>query len=183
MKTSAHRYIPQGAIAETFDDINAVVYRYHNGRPYAIAYSGKRQQPDFHFAYFSEAIREEAIARWVASLRKNKACKAGRAAKRNAFQPSLKVGDILVSSWGYDQTNVDYYEVIALKGKKLVWLRELATVQTETSFMSGHCLPNKGHYIGEPMLRRVGENNTVRVSVCAKAYPWNGKPKHCSWYA
>lgn len=36
-------------------------------------------------------------------------------------QADVKVGDFFVSSWGYDQTNVDFYRVVALtpKGMKV----------------------------------------------------------------
>lgn len=29
-------------------------------------------------------------------------------------EPAVKVGDFFVSSWGYDQTNVDFYKVVGL---------------------------------------------------------------------
>ena len=34
----------------------------------------------------------------------------------------IEIGDIYVSSWGYDQTNVEYYKVIK-KTEKMIWLR------------------------------------------------------------
>lgn len=46
------------------------------------------------------------------------------AATEPAREP--RVGDILVSSWGYDQTNVDYYQVIAVT-KASVRIREICT--------------------------------------------------------
>ena len=36
----------------------------------------------------------------------------------------LKVGDILYSSWGYDQTNIDFYQVTAV-GVHSVKIREI----------------------------------------------------------
>ena len=32
----------------------------------------------------------------------------------------MKVGDFLYSSWGYDQTNIDFYKVVGLVGKTMV---------------------------------------------------------------
>ena len=32
------------------------------------------------------------------------------------FRRSLRVGDILYSSWGWEQTNIDFYQVIAIRG-------------------------------------------------------------------
>jgi hypothetical protein len=31
----------------------------------------------------------------------------------------VKVGDFFVSSWGYDQTNIDFYKVVALTAKRI----------------------------------------------------------------
>ena len=45
-----------------------------------------------------------------------------------------QIGDIVYSSWGYDQTNVDFYEVVGKQGKitysKSVLL-ELKVVRTK----------------------------------------------------
>ena len=41
------------------------------------------------------------------------------------FRRSLRVGDILYSSWGWEQTNIDFYQVIAIRGSA-VDLRQLA---------------------------------------------------------
>jgi len=37
----------------------------------------------------------------------------------------LKVGDVLEASWGYDQTNVDFFQVVALRGKTQCVIREI----------------------------------------------------------
>lgn len=58
---------------------------------------------------------------------------------------SLSVGQVLYSSWGYDQTNIDFYEVVkgAEEGKFAV-IRQLKQSTTETGFMSGHTSPATG---------------------------------------
>ena len=43
--------------------------------------------------------------------------------KKNAF--GVKVGDIFSASWGYEQTNNDFFQVIALVGEKSVRVREI----------------------------------------------------------
>lgn len=183
MKTQLDRYIPQDASAKYFNDVEAVVYRYQDKKPCAIAYSGKRHRSDFHSLYLSEEAREQAIAGWVESLRRMKQLKEERAAARKAFKPTLQVGDILVSSWGYDQTNVDYYEVTMLKGVKSVWVRKIACSLEGTGHMCGRAMPVKGHYLSDPALKRVGQGNRVRIDDVRKAYPWDGKANYCSWYA
>lgn len=48
-----------------------------------------------------------------------------RAKEELAPLPKAKVGDILIASWGYDQTNVDYYQVVALVGTSSVRIRKI----------------------------------------------------------
>lgn len=62
----------------------------------------------------------------------DKACKgekvttkapAKKAAKKNKY--GVKVGDIFEITWGYEQTNVDFFQVIALVGETSVKIREV----------------------------------------------------------
>lgn len=46
----------------------------------------------------------------------------------------VKVGDFLVSSWGYDQTNVDFYKVVGFtKSGKSVRLQKWSSQTVDTS--------------------------------------------------
>ena len=56
------------------------------------------------------------------------------------FRRSLRVGDILYSSWGWEQTNIDFYQVIAIRGSA-VDLRQLDQRTTEDSYMCGTTVP------------------------------------------
>lgn len=49
--------------------------------------------------------------------------KAQSAGKENRF--GVKVGDVFESSWGYEQTNVDFFQVVALVGESSVRVREV----------------------------------------------------------
>ena len=51
------------------------------------------------------------------------------------------VGSILYCSWGYDQTNVDFYLVVARKGDWLT-LQPMNKKKTYTGHMSGTCTPD-----------------------------------------
>ena len=41
----------------------------------------------------------------------------------------IKVGDVFYSSWGYDQTNVNFFQVVEIK-EKMVKIREIAQILT-----------------------------------------------------
>lgn len=46
----------------------------------------------------------------------------------------VEVGDIFSASWGYDQTNVNFFQVIALAGKSSVRVREVYLPMIEESY-------------------------------------------------
>jgi hypothetical protein len=84
----------------------------------------------------------------------------------------VKVGDIFQCSWGYDQTNIDYYEVTRVMAS-MVEVREIAATREETAWLQGECVPAPGHYIGEPMRKRVavyGSGPCIRIYSFASAY-------------
>ena len=81
-----------------------------------------------------------------------------------AAKAGLKVGDVLSGSWGYDQTNVEFWEVTKLVGKRMVEIRELCCESIETGFMSGNAVPLPGQYTKKEARRvMVNENDGVKL--------------------
>jgi hypothetical protein len=106
---------------------------------------------------------------------------------------NIKIGEIFRRSWGYDQTNVDYFQVVELKAKTVV-VRGINYAQVKGSEGSMSCLvvPVKDSFIesSAPLRVRVSEDSrfiTVGPKklahlVLVKAdgsYPG----AYCSWYA
>ena len=54
-----------------------------------------------------------------------------------AFRESLRVGDILYSSWGWEQTNIDFYQVIAIRGSAVDLLH---AVLVDCGSVIVHCM-------------------------------------------
>jgi len=103
--------------------------------------------------------------------------------KRQAAETKakLQVGSLLVNSWGYDQTNVDFYEVVGRKPASVV-LRKIAGDLTETGSMCGKTTPRPGIFIGAPFVKRItpyGVNFTH--GGCGITDP--GSTHYASWYA
>ena len=114
-----------------------------------------------------------------------------RKAKAREAANELEVGDILASSWGWEQTNVEFYEVVA-KSARYVTVREIRRDYDETGFMSGTVTPRPGEFVtgyshiedNERGKRcRVGAGGTVRINDVVSAWKWNGKPQYVSSYA
>lgn len=71
-------------------------------------------------------------------------------------------GKIVVNSWGYDQTNIDYY-LIVKRTKHFVTLQAIGyATNVETGFLTGDCTPDPNKPLDKPLLRR-------------KVHVWDGK--------
>jgi len=150
----------------------------------AMGYSGGRKNWDFYYLYPNEAQARDKATHYLANLEGTEAFRAERRAYRSGYTTDLQVGNILYSSWGYDQTNVNWYQVVEVKSsRKSVVVREVAGARTEDGFMSGRSIPRRDQFVGEPMLKRVAKGDLLTISDSQTAFPWDGKPKHCSWYA
>jgi hypothetical protein len=165
---------------------DAAIYTYETaGVAYSIGFAGKAAKPAFHFRHRNEAQRAEHIAGFIAGRKVAAEEKAKRVAERKAPH-TLKIGDILVSSWGYDQTNIDFYQVTRVPGANTVEIREIGCNSSQEDFhcsMSASKVAAPDNFVGEPMLKRVSYGNSVRIASYAYAHPWDGKAKRYSWYA
>lgn len=117
------------------------IYTAHDGSPAAIAFRGSAARPGLHYRFKSDERRQVAIAGFVASVTDAQTRKAARQTEKTAWVNPLQVGNILSTCWGYDQTNVEFYTVTKVSGKR-VWIREIAADYEATGFMSGKTWPS-----------------------------------------
>lgn len=94
------------------------------------------------------------------------------------------VGDVLHSSWGYDQTNATFYLVTKVTGSRIT-VQELRNIETPVKGtpMFGTAIPDMGSHRGTPMVKKAnlcGEFYGVKISNYASAYLWDGKPAEVS---
>lgn len=127
----------------------AVVYIGENaqGKPTGVFYTGRRKKPNQAFYYRSREQLRLAVDRFFESQAKIEEL-------RKPNKRALKVGDVLVSCWGYDQTNIDYYQVTDLVGKTMVEITEIASERSHDGQDHGECSPMLDKFISEPMRRK-----------------------------
>lgn len=172
--------IPSGArrVSDRHSDAVAYIYADSLGRPCAMGFSGRRSKPDFRFRYSSPERREAAIREFFANRQAQQARRVQRTANRK-----LQVGHILYGTWGYEQTNVDFYQVTALIGETMVELREIEGNTTqETGWMTGKAVPRADAFTGEPLRRKVTDGDTVRINSVIWARLWDGHPVNWTAY-
>lgn len=180
-KLTRESFIPTNATEEKVEDANAVIYRYtsRNGKLAASMFGGRRSKPDQHFIYRSEEQREAAIERYLEGQRANHEYKAARrATKKNPN--TLAIGDVLYTSWGYDQTNVDFYQVVDKPSAHFVVIRKIASESVEQNGSSTHVVALKGSFIDQAGKRvKASADNSVKISDGrGHAYQWDGQPKY-----
>ena len=102
-----------------------------------------------------------------------------------AFKDFLKVGSILTDSWGYEQTNVEFYKVISINDKKTeMTIRELLHKTVDGSEVSHgmacDVLPGE-NFAGDEVKVKI---RTDGIKICSSIFltPWDGRKKYKSWY-
>jgi len=187
-----HHYVPEGVTPLKADDTKTEMYLYEDetGRPCATAFKGRSKKPNLHCRYPNPEIRAANIERFLDKIRTEQAAKKKRTEQRFK-QHNLSVGDILVSSWGWEQTNVDFYKVVKSVGKCTV---EVVRVASEEAYdetfnslaMQGKKRPVVNTALSQPQRLRVDmSNGTAAITVGHRQFarPWNGKPMFYSTYA
>ncbi len=132
----------------------------------AEAYGWKAKRNSYWYTgYSTPEKRTESVLGFINNLLKRK---AEIAANRKGAEHDVKVGDIFVSSWGYDQTNVDYYKVTRTT-KCTADLVKIGCKRVDGS----HVAPNPNHELEKTYTRkriRAGYkgNPSVRIDdVCS----------------
>jgi len=122
---------------------------------------------------FDDATKMLLLSSWTAES----------AAKELELPPTAKVGEILYTSGGYEQTNVYFYEVVGVSGATAT-LRKINKrhVPAESTQYETAVMPIPGSYAGEPMKKRVqkatyGGPYKVKISDNVTAFLWDGKVK------
>lgn len=140
----------------------------NNGKVFGIGMRGKSGKYLFNYSFKGRERAEEYMRQWhkeqaeIAQYKKE---------RRKQHPVTLQVGDILRSSWGYEQTNNNYYQVISIKGTRTVVLREVSYAYDETGSMCGECTPEPNSFISESFERRVAESgDAVRINECQYAH-------------
>ena len=140
-------------------------------------------------AYCGEILAsEQKLAQYRAEQAAAK--KAAQAAGVNPF----KVGDVLYSSWGYEQTNVDFYQITRVS-EKSVWYKKIQCTLAAgegLSPMAGYVTAVKDSFVdgAEEFCRPVKFNvcgSNVVAGIAAGRYGVSldrpGARHYCSWYA
>ncbi len=97
------------------------------------------------------------------------------------IQKEIKVNDIFYSSWGYEQTNIDYYKVKKVMNNmiELVAIENKIDYENSTKYTDA-VIPypaNEGKRIFRRKVKYYGDRPSVMISSFQYACKWDGHPK------
>ena len=83
---------------------------------------------------------------------------------------------MIYSSWGYDQTNVNFY-VVKEVGEKSVKIVEVSSKVVRTDRAGDeYVVPDVKHEVGKPMTKIVRPDNSIRIDSVSVGRKWTGSP-------
>ncbi len=168
----------ENAIKEEYGRLTIITYQ----ERYLIIFKNS-YKPLHHLAFRSGTEIEDFIKQV-----KNQEDKEIEASNKylNKKKEEMKLfvpGAILYSSWGYEQTNINFYEILERKNNFVI-IQEIGQVRDYDSMgNSGTCMPNKEIKIGEPFRKKITKNASINLESYKGCWLWDGKPKSWSSYA
>ena len=163
---------------ETYKNYEFQTWTNEKGCPVLRVYKGESGKPVSHYYYGNETHRQETIDKIKRNVdNREKLLEERKKARKNLVNP-FEIGDILTSSWGYDQTNVDFYEVIGVTNKSV----KIEKIGSKTISDNGPgglgVVPDTSWRSGNVMLKRVGTNGYVSLTSYSCASKWDGIPQY-----
>ena len=153
-------------------------------KPALACFLGNSAKP-LHNCYFSsEERRQEIINFFKKQVSDRVNHREKRRREKKEFKTSCKIGDIFVCSWGYEQTNVDYYKLVELRGNVGTFI-EIGQTKVAGSDGVDSCdvMPDPCNEIGEKFKKTIQLGERFSLSSFEYCKLWNGEKNYCSWYA
>lgn len=153
--------------AEHFENgCNGVVYTFEEQRNntnwfLAVGFKGNRIRNQFYYRFRSAQERLDYIDNFFIGLLKQQKIRAERKVTMKAQKERLSkrfvVGTVLTGSWGYEQTNREFYQVVEKYSDFKLSIRPIGSEIIEGSEGHDSCYvkPIKNHFCGHPITKMV----------------------------
>ncbi|AZB02421.1 hypothetical protein EG359_22445 (plasmid) [Chryseobacterium joostei] len=163
----------EGNLIVTFEKLDCFYY---------MVFSGRKINPAYYNRTISEDSRAEKIAGIKDVLNKTAEKKKEFFDNRKKIADAIQEGTVLYSSWGYEQTNINFYLVIS-RTNSTVTLQEIGQNREYEGQDHGTCTPNKEILRGEPFQKRITKYASVKINEVQDASKYDGsKLSWSSWY-
>ena len=179
-KPTREFYIPKGGVRVADKNSTAVCYMIGKDKYHVVmGFAGKRQKPDFHYRFPTLENAQAYVAKFfkdTQAAEDHKAQTKQRNTERLAkMREMIDVGDIYYTSWGYDQTNIDFYLVVD-RTAATVEVVKIGKDCVETMTGVDVVVPNPLVKWGDTIKRKINTTG-FKIASYAYAYHWDGEPK------
>jgi hypothetical protein len=157
---------------------------------YAVGYRGLAGRASFNWRFRTAANRAQYVAEFIEKCREAEAFKATQkhavAEARAQFVNPYQIGDILETVWGYEQTNVDFFQIVEVLPMSIRVRPICGETVESTGPFSARVVALKNRFADEalPKLVRLMIDKSGKPYCSIEGhnlYVWDGKPSHCSW--
>lgn len=180
---TVHKYLKQ--------DCNAIVYTFESDYkgsivPKALGFFGRTIKPTFHYRFKDAQERDEYVEKFFQGIKRRNEIKAERKSKQNGLKAEMaekiKIGTILHGSWGYEQTNPEFYQVIArpTRFKAVIQPIKHETVPGTEDYNACMVRPIKDAFVGSPETKLIQSNGISFSLFCLSPCNPDGR-YHKSW--
>lgn len=159
---------------------------------------GKAAKPAFYYLFRTMASAEAHGAKFATDTKAWEEYTAQKTAEKAAKRKALKasdhwaVGDVVYTSWGYEQTNVEYYQIVKLKPRSVI-VRQVRVNSSDSPGQPGGGMvqPRRYEFVGPEFPCPLDEDGGFNAGPCwNKEKPsfrhrvsrWDGRPKYTSSY-
>lgn len=182
------RYIPAGAEVRSFPALRLTICLWemeHVPNRFAmLVYKGRRTKPEERGSYYDTARRAFRVREII--QRETRVAEA-RQLRAQAVH-GLVVGDVVYATWGYEQTNVNFYQVVRVPSTRSAVVRPILAETTPDGelAMAGYSMPRGGEFASaaETMHRSCGLHAlNGGQHAPGDLVRWDGAPRRVTWYA
>lgn len=176
----SRNYIPNYTEVIERKDLKLTIYLYINSKdkPCAISYRGIGAKPKWAYSFKDELERKKYIDNNIEDI--EEFMKAQNEEKIE-YQNKINIGTVLYSSYGYEQTNISFFQVVEKKGITIK-LRQLNYDLTLTGDMCGKVTPIIDSFNTDKIItKRI--SRYMKFSSYESLHLWEGNPLYKSWYA
>ena len=169
---------------EVYKDI--IILTYEKGNiPFVAIWETKSDKPSFHYRYDNLGLsaRDEFIKERKQAADRREADQLKREKKYEDEKKQFVPGAILYSSWGWEQTNIDFYVILERKNDFVV-IQEIGQQRKYESMGDrGTCTPDVSVKIGDPFRKKITKYASVNLNSYSHCGLYNNKPLYWSSYA
>lgn len=134
----------------------------------------KAVKPAFYYTFRDFARAEKYAIEYISNVQESEQRKAASLADSQKKRANLKasdhwtVGDVVYTSWGYDQTNVEFFQIVELKPKSVIVRQVGSNCSDHGQPGGGKTQPQRCEFVGPAFSCPLNEHGHFSAGPC-----WN----------